>query len=234
MKLGYIWYIIITAIQLELDPERIHYTVKDHRVSPWAEYMPDTIAGREHPSPTTEEMSQVDINPFWRLDFVPIFEKILIPGRDDPNDAIICDLITHVLADVDRICGMCGRDFRVLLVMKDISDGCFGDKQTAALFSVFEKRALAEALIMLYKTSDSLMCLSNLFTMIMTDFVIRDRDYREIVFYNPNAFDEREDGKLRFIIGLFLPLDYSYAVHWRYTYGVIERGESMTLEAFVL
>jgi len=248
---NYIWYPLIEAIQLGYDTTKIRYRVKDrkffsnigdeqirysakaHHVSPLLEYMPPVLYDPDKTVKPEEKFSRVDINPYYR--FGSIYEYILRPERNDPNDLIVCDIITHILAHIDRICGMSRRDFHLLLITDEIEQGCFGEpKDDFKLFSVAEKRALAEALIMFYETSNSLRCLDVLFNAIMTDFNIMLRDNEEVVFYNPYRFDAREDKKLRFIIKLFLPIDFPHVIHWQHTYGTIEHDESMTLEGFVL
>jgi hypothetical protein len=140
-----------------------------------------------------------------------------------------------MLAHIDRICGMSRRDFRILLIMQEIADGCYGNRADVyKLFSTPEKRALAESLIMLYETGNTLRSLDALFGKIMTDFELRLRDNEEVVLYNPYGFMEKEDRKLRFILELFLPIDFPFVIHWRYTYGTAGHDESMIMERFVL
>jgi hypothetical protein len=127
------------------------------------------------------------------------------------------------------------RDFHLLAVIKEIENGCYGSvDKTFKLFTLVEKRALAEALIMLYKTANCMRSLDKLFNMIMTDFYIRLKDKEEVVFYNPFGFDTREDKKLRFIIKLFLPIEFRFVIHWEYTYGSVDHDESMAIDGFVL
>jgi len=251
INLWYLWYPLIQAIQQGYDTTKIHYRVKDrkfftqledeqicysanaHHISPLLEYMPLVIYDPDHRVKEEELFSRVDINPYIR--FGAIFDPIVRPERHDPNDLLVCDIIAHMLAHIDRICGMSKRDFRLLIIMEEIGAGLFGANVDAYnLFSVTEKRALAEALIMLYETENSLRSLDTLFNNIMTDFNLMLRDQEEVVFYNPYGYNKRDDTKLRFIIKLFLPIDFPYVIHWRYTYGTIELDESIYLEKFVL
>jgi len=249
--MNYIWYPLIEAIVAGYDTTKIHYRVCDkvffdslssetvrinanaHHVSPLLEYLPLALYDPDNSVSLEDKLTHADVNPYLR--FTSIFSHILRPERHDQNDLIVCDIITHMLAHIDRICGMSKRDFHILLIIEEIENGCFGGmKEDFRLFNAAEKRALAEGLLVLYETSNSIRCLDTLFHMIMTDFQVRLRDNEEVVFYNPNGFDEREDKKLRFIIKLFLPIDFQYAIHWRYTYGSIDHDESMILESFVL
>jgi len=249
--MNFIWYPLIEAIQAEYDTNKIRYRVSDrtffdilngetirinaraHHISPYIEYLPIALYDPDKAVKLEDKLARVDVNPYHR--FYAIFHHILQPERHDANDLILCDIITHFLAHVDRICGMCRRDFRILIIIEEIERGCFGDaKEVFSLFNISEKRALAEGLLMLYETANSIRCLDALFQRIMTDFEVRLRDNMEVVFYNPYGFNEREDKKLQFIIKLFLPVDFSYVIHWQYTYGTIEHDESMMLEGFVL
>ena len=248
--MNYIWYPLIEAIEADYDTTKIHFRVCDrvffdtlddekvrvsaraHHISPLFEYMPLALYDPDKTVGLEEKLSRVDVNPFHR--FTRIFSQILSPERYDPNDLVICDIVTHILAHIDRICGMRMRDFRLLLMINEIEIGCYGNiKEGFRLFSISEKRAVAEILIMLYETSNCLRCLDALFQIIMTDFEVRLRDNVEVVFYNPNGYDEREDKKLQTIVKLFLPIDFPCVIHWRYTYGSIEHDESMILERFV-
>ena len=249
--MNYIWHPLIEAIQRGYNTTKLQYRLKDRRffcevgeeklgfdagaykISPLLEYMPLVLYDPDEAADREEQFSRMDVNPYHRFD--EIFRHILLPERNDPNDLVVCDIITHMLAHIDRICGMSKRDFQLMLIINEITGGCYGDAERVfQLFSVIEKRALAEALIMLYKTSNPLRCLDVLFSVIMTDYHIRLRDNEEVVFYNPYGFDEREVKKLRFIIVLFLPIDFPYVIHWRYTYGTVGLDESIKLEEFVL
>ena len=249
--MNYIWYPMIEAIQADFDTTKIHYRVCDttffdtldgeavrisanaHHISPLLEYMPLAIYDPDGVVTLEDKLARVDVNPYQR--FTAIFSHILKPERYDPNDLIVCDIITHMLAHIDRICGMRKRDFRILSIIDEIERGCFGNaRDVFSLFTVKEKRALAEGLIMLYETSNNLRCLDVLLHIIMTDFEVRLKDNEEVVFYNPYGFNEQEDKKLRFIIKLFLPVDFLFVIHWQYTYGSIDHDESMILESFVI
>jgi hypothetical protein len=248
--MNYIWFPLIEAIQAEYDTTKIRYRVCDrlffeqwedetlriearaHHISPLLEYIPIALYDPDHSVKLEDKLARVDVNPFYR--FTSIFSKILEPERYDPNVLVVCDIITHMLAHIDRICGMCRRDFRILIIIDEIENGCFGDARGVFhLFTTLEKRALAEGLIMLYNTSNCLRSLDALFHVILTDFEVRLRDGIEVVLYNPYGFNEREDRMLKFIIRLFLPIDFPYVIHWQYTYGSIDHDESMMLERFV-
>jgi len=249
--MNYIWYPLIEAIIAGYDTIKIRYRVCDkvffetidgettrlearaHHVSPLLEYLPITLYDPDGAAGLEERLARVDVNPYHR--FTEIFTNILDPERHDHNDLIVCDIITHMLAHIDRICGMSRQDFRILIAIGEIENGCFsGMREDFSLFSTTEKRALAECLLMLYESANSLRCLDTLFHMIMTDFEVRLRDNEEVVLYNPNNYDEMEDRKIQFIIGLFMPIDFPCVVHWQYTYGSVDHDESMVLERFVL
>ena len=250
--MNYIWYPLIKAIEKDYDTTKIHYNLRDeealfsvgedehshgafdYRISPLFEYLPAILSDPSNAVKFDDKFSVVDINPYHR--FAKIFNHIILPDRNDTNDLIICDILTHILAHIDRICGMSKRDFLIIMIMREIGNGCFGEAEASpyALFTTPEKRALADALITLYETANCLRSMDGLLSAILPDFHVRLRKKTEVVFYNPYRFNEREDAMLRFVIKLFLPINYSYVIHWQHTYGVTGQDVSLVLEEFVL
>lgn len=231
---GYIWYPFIKAICTNKDTTDIHYrignntkgSIGDACVSPLLEYVPKTT----YASGEDDDYSAVDINPYFR--FATIF-KDMLTAENEFNYALINDVIMHTLVNIDRICGMSKRDFLIISIIDEIDKGFYGSG-AGKLFNMIEKRALAEILIMFYNSTDSISCMRALFKTIMTDFQIIIKENEEFVFYNPNAFDEQNHEKIKLIIKLFLPIGFSYVIHWGYSYGYIGYSESMNCEEFVL
>ena len=249
--MNYIWLPLIRAIQNGFDTTKIHYKVLDkedtfmvgedeyshgahiHRISPLFEYMPTVLFDPDGAVPLGKKIAEVDINPFHR--FEDIFAHAIIPDRNDPNDLLVLDAMVHILAHVDRICGMSKRDFLIVMIMDGLEKSCYGIANNYyGLFTVPEKRSLAEALIMMYETTDCLRSLDVLISMIMPDFRVRIRDDEEVVLYNHFGYNEKEDKKLKFIIKLFMPITIPYVIHWQHTYGTIGQDRGMELEEFVV
>jgi len=232
---GYIWYPFIEALCHEKDAVGIHYRlghntnslIGNASISPFLEYVPKTLYSSNEDA---SDYRTVDVNPYFR--FKKIFKDIL-NSESNANYEIVCDLIMHILVDIDRICGMNRRDFLITMIVDGIERGHYG-REAIQLFNMVEKRVLAEVLIMFYNTSDSLSCLKTLFTMIMTDFDIILKDNEEFIFYNPYPFDQQNNEKIKFIIKVLLPIGFPYVIHWRYSYGYIGYAESMNCEEFVL
>lgn len=231
---SYIWYPLIKTICNNKDTAEIHYKlgnntkgpIGDAGISPLLEYVPKTY----YASGEDANYNSVSVNPYFR--FKAIF-KDLLSSENSSNYEIICDIIMHILANLDIVCGMSRRDFLIMIIMEEIDEGYYGC-EAVKLFNTVEKRALADVLIMFYNTSDSLGCLTALFKMILTDFQIVLKDNEEFVFYNRFPFDEQNNEKIKFIIKLFLPIGFPYVIHWRYSYGYVGYSESMNCEEFVL
>jgi len=249
--MNYIWYPLIIAIEYEYDISKIHFQVKDkefycdttdkefvynaedHRISPLFEYLPTILYDPSSVVNLDDKFSYIDINPYYR--FGDIFKHILHPDRDDTNDLVICDIVLHILAYVDRICGMSKHDYKVMIIINEIEQGCYGETNDVfRLFNLKEKKVLAESLIMLYETENCFRSLDTLFNRIMTDFKIGLRDNQEIVIHHPYEFDEQKNKKLLFILKMFLPIGFPYVIHWHYTYGIVGHETSMVMEEFFL
>jgi len=155
--------------------------------------------------------------------------------RNDTNDLIVCDIIAHMLAHIDRHCGMNKKDFHIMLLLREMENGCYGDADIfIKLFDVVEKRALVEAMLMFYETQNGFRTLDTLLTRIMTDFSVVLRDNAEAVLYNSYGYDAVADKKIRFIVKLLLPIGLPYIIHWQNTYGTLDHEESMKMGEFVL
>ena len=232
---GYIWYPFIKTIRNNRNTTKIHYklgnstkgSIGNAAISPLLEYVPETIYTS---SDEETDYSTVYVNPYFR--FKAIFKDIL-NSEINSNYEVLCDIIMHILVNIDIVCGMSKRDFLTMIIMDEIDKGYYGT-EIAKLFNTVEKRALAEILIMFYNTSDSLGCLTALFKMVMTDFQIIIKDNKEFVFFSPSPFDKQNNEKVKSIIKLFLPIGFPYVVHWRYSYGYIGHSECMNCEEFVL
>ena len=249
--MNFIWLPLIQAIQNGYAAANIHYKLKDkedtftvdgekhshgshtHRISPLFEYMPTVLFDPNGAVPLGRKIAEVDINPYHR--FGEIFNHIILPDRDDPNDPLVFDAITHILAHIDRICGMSKRDFQIIMIMKGLEDGSHGETDDHyGLFTFPEKRAVAEALLGMYETANCLRTLDRLLSTIMPECGFRIKDNEEAVFYSRLSHDEKEEKKLRYLIKFFLPIGHPHVIHWRNTYGTVGYEKGMALEEFVL
>lgn len=225
-----IWGPYLALVQQDISPEKLHYTVKNNRVSPYLELQSDNLYGNSSDS----SFQKLDVNPYIR--FFSIFEPLITPddlGYEEFSQAL-SDIILHYLADLDLKAGMCRQDFYTAFIVRDMENGAFGGTGGFDVFSAIEKWEIARILLCFYKTADSVYCLSLALNKLLPVCEILIREGEEFVFYMREMQNETDSKKLLFLIRLFLPLSFPYTIHWGKTYGITGYDETMELGSFIL
>lgn len=226
----YIWEPVILFERQEQKRTAINYRVQKTRVSPYMELQTDSIY---------EEMEQnesdyyFDVNPYKR--FSEIFDFITSDdlGYTELNEGL-GDMILQYLADIDIQSKLCKREFYIGFFIKELEEGAFGNKDAFQLFTVVEKRAIAQELITLYETADYFPCLMRTIKIIFPACELYIRDKEEVVFYMKEKENQIQHKKLFAICDLFLPITFPFVIHWLKTYGVVGHNSTMRLEDFIL
>ncbi len=226
-----IWAPYLSVLQQEGDFSRLHYIVKNNRVSPYLELQADSLYGNGN---YEDGAARLDVNPYVR--FFEIFDPLLTPDDDgyEEFDQALCDVILHELADLDLKFGMCRHDFHIRLLLRDMERGVYGGLTELAAFTGMEKRVIAEYLLCFYDTADAAYCLSGAALALLSPCEAYIREGEEFVFYMRQPYEEAQEKKVLFLARLFLPLTCACTIHWTKTYGAIGYGETMRLEEFVL
>ena len=226
-----IWAPYLSMLQHEGDLCRLHYIVKNNRVSPYLELQAESL----HGNGTYEDgFARLDVNPYVR--FFSIFDPLLTPddlGYEEFDQAL-SDIILHELADLDIKLGMCRHDFYIRLLIRDLEQGVYGGTTQLAVFTRMEKRIIAEYLLCFYHTADGAYCISEAAHALLPICEVYIREGEEFVFYMRQPYEEKEEHRILFLIRLFLPLASSHTIHWTQTYGVLGYEETMQMEDFVL
>lgn len=222
-----IWGPYLALVQQDISPGKLHYTVKNNRVSPYLELQADNLYGNS-------SFQKLDVNPYIR--FSSIFEPLVTPddlGYEEFSQAL-SDIILHYLADLDLKAGMCKQDFYTAFIARDMENGVFGGTDMLALFTTAEKWKIARILLCFYKTADSVYCFSLALKKLLPACEILIHEGEEFVLYMREIQNETESKKLLFLIRLFLPLSFPYTIHWDKTYGITGYNETMKLGSFII
>ncbi len=228
---GRIWGPYLAALQEDGDLSRLHYTVKNNRVSPYLELQAESLYGN---GDYKDGIDHLDVNPYIR--FFKIFDPLLSPddlGYEEFSQSL-SDIILHYLADLDLKMGMSKRDFYIRFLVQEMEDGAFGGQKDLCAFSRPEKQSIAAWLLRFYNTGDGPGSLSGSAGELIPLCSVYIREGEEIVFYMRQPFEDAEERRLKFLIRLFLPLACSCTIHWTRTYGVIGYEKTMPVEDFIL
>lgn len=226
-----IWGPYLAVRQQGGDIASLRYRVKNARVSPYMELQADSL----YENGSYEEgFRHLDVNPYLR--FFSIFDPFLMPedaGYEEFYEAL-ADILLHYLADLDLKMGMCRQDFYRNLIVQDMEAGVYGAFLQLAAFTDMEKQEIAWRILCFYHTGDGPGCLQKAAASLLPECRIYIREGQEFVFYMREPYDETDERRLGYLIRLFLPLSYSWTVHWMQTYGVTGYGETMQMGDFIL
>jgi len=228
----YVWELILKALSQGIDEKNIRFRVFGGNTSPHLEMV---LSSFIHQDRLPEYLlSDVAVNPYIR--FSDIFYEWIPPEKNiypEFNDAL-ADIIVHYLARLDLKSGMTRREYQIKFIEDDIENGLFGDGEVFAALNQAEKKRIAVEILNLYKTNDYMNCLRRVSDELLPYMQILDKSGGEIIFWCREAENEKTRGKLMLIAKLFMPLNIKRVIHWEYTYGVIDKPETMKLEQFVM
>lgn len=213
------------------DIKKLHYQVQQNPISPYLEIQSDSLY---ETSWREESFYFVDVNPYVR--FSKMFESLLTP--DDLGytafTSAFSDILMHLLADLDLYTGQTRQEFFLSFLLANLETGSMGGAEEWNYFSKEEKKKIALQLFVFYQTSDWFSCLHTLLQQLLPMCGMEVKAKEELLFYLKQDREEKIEAKLKYCIRLFLPVSFSYQIHWNYTYGVIGYGETMRLEQFIL
>ncbi|WP_210089056.1 iron-dependent peroxidase [Paenibacillus turicensis] len=223
MGLNYIWDLVIKAKQAGIDPSQI--TFKPAEVySPYMELSQQDLNGGVIPN-------VVEVNPYYR--FYDIFRDLfdINVTEDVELRYTLFDIVIHFLADLDLMQGMNKREYYISFVLLDIESGLYGTavKNWMSLFTKEEQEMIAEGILRMYDTGESLQLLKSVVRSIFprsTIYVNRE-EKDEMLFFIGRKQSERSSGKLQLLMTLFLPVRFQTQVYWDCHFGIIEAENTM-------
>lgn len=229
--MNFIWEPLIQMMRQDMRLEKLHYYVRNNRVSPYMELQQDSLYEKEL---TEASAAHTDVNPYVR--FSELFERFMVPddlGYTEFSEAF-GDVLLHYLADLDIKSGMCKREFYIKFILSDLEKGSACAIEELEGLSVTEKRAIADGLATLYETADFMNCLIGVIHELLPYCQILTRDEEEIVFYMREQKNGASEQRIRLIITLFLPVWILYVIHWEKTFGLTGYDNTMRLGGFVI
>ena len=219
------WEVILRAMEQGQDPHEIQFQPEFHG-SPYRE------ASFEALNRTELMEREVNINPLYR--FSHIFGTLL-----DINEAqypklreMFFDVFMHYQSQLDLRQGLTKSEYYARAVLRDILSGVYGTKAAEAvtLFTNKEAKNILYGMLNLFKCGTSMELFRKITrTIYPRAMVYRNNDiYREILLYIPRMKSSVDEGKIGFLISMFLDINYTVYTFWSRHFGVI--GLDGTLE----
>ena len=181
---------------------------------------------------------EIEVNPYYR--YYEIFKDLFNINNEEDVEfrETFFDIIMHFIADIDAMSGMTKREFYLKFTIDDISNGILGDriKEQFEVFNYNEKIIIAENLIKMYKTGQSLYLLKDTVRRIFVNTTIY-ANYEtsdELLFYIPYVMSEINEAKIAFIKEFFLPIRFRTEIYWEDHFGVIGADKTMKIDSIAI
>jgi len=185
-----------------------------------------------------EVEEEIEINPYYR--YYEIFKDLFNINNEEYIELreTLFDIVMHFIADIDAMSGMTKREFYLRFIIEDISKGILGEriKKNFEIFDNKEKMIIAENLIKMYKTGQTLYLLRDTVRRIFLNTTIyaNNEMKNELLFYIPYSRSEINEAKMEFIKEFFLPINFRTEIYWEDHFGVIDVEETMKIDSIAI
>ncbi|AWB43678.1 iron-dependent peroxidase [Paenibacillus sp. CAA11] len=230
MGLNYIWDLVIKAREAGIPKGSLTF-VPAEVYSPYMELsQQDLNAGAAE--------TRVEVNPYYR--FEDIFQQLfdLNLQEDAELRATLFDIVIHFLADLDMMQGMNKREYHIRFVIRDLLSGRFGERiaQQFGLFDKEEQDRIADSLLSMYDTGESLHLLKSLIsrTFRSSTIYVNSEEKDEMLIYIGQKSSARAAERLELILDLFLPVRFRTEIYWDAHFGILEQEETMLIDQIAL
>lgn len=180
----------------------------------------------------------VEINPLYRFgkELGTLFDGN-IPWLEQTRQ-IFFDVCMHYITQLDLREGLSRQDFYLHLLERDFVQGRFGGKATMAvgLFTKCERKKWLASLLNLMHGGNYLYEFRKILKEIYPQFLLyenNDMAYELLVYLGAQE-TTAERGRIKFLIWLFLPIQYVVHIFYDHHFGIIGIDETMVLDEMVL
>lgn len=230
--MNYIWEALLKADKENLDRRNIKFK-KAEVCSPYMEMSLEDINLNLLP-----EGYSIEVNVYYR--FYEIFKNLCdINFRENTElRETILDIILHYLGELDLKEGICKEEFQKKFLLKDISEGAYGDSLKAHIksFTSDDLNIFLSGFITLYKTGTSLQLFNKVLRNIFKKSIIYiSKDHpKDIYIYLDELKSELLEGKIKAILDSFLPINMHPFIFWDKNFGIIGIDRYMKLDEIIM
>ena len=230
--MNYIWEALLKADKENIDRQKIKFK-KAEICSPYMEMSLEDLNLRLIP-----EGHSIDVNVYYR--FHEIFKELCdinFTENYELKDTLL-DIVLHYLGELDLKEGICKEEFQKKFIMKDITEGVYGDilKDNIQSFNSEDLDVFLSGLITLYRTGTSLLLFNRILRNIFKRSIIyssQDKP-KDIYIYLDEIKDKELEKKVEAILDTFLPINMNPFIFWDKHFGIIGIDESMEIGETVM
>lgn len=229
--MNYVWEVAIKADKSNIKRESLKYKPTRYG-SPYMEVAFENINAREI------EEQIVEVNPLYRFQnvFMELFDINLEKYKDMRE--YFFDIFMQYMIQLDLRQGYSKKEYYYKFILKEILNKFYSEQNIEAIkcFKKEEIYLIFCYVVRLYNCGSSVF----LFKQIMRglyrkSIVYASNDYvDEYLIYIGRKETEEEIKKIKFIVGMFLPVSFKVHLFWENHFGIIDVDETMEIDEIAL
>ncbi len=229
--MDYIWDIAIKAKECNRKKSDLFFKQSEN-VSPWYEQS-FTSLNQDRIYDNT-----IEINALCR--FSEIFREILHKDLEELEEfrKFFYDLSMHFLCDIDLYKGITKNEIYLSKIKQEIVLGIYGDsyKEMFQVFTEQEKNKILPLMFKQIEIGSSILIFNSSIKRIYPDVLIYQvkEDKKQLLMYlgfNKNLLEEK---RVKFLVDIFLPLNFDIRIFWGNHFGVLGTDATMIADEIAI
>ena len=229
--MNYAWEAALVADRMGIRRENLRFVPAEDG-SPYTELVQEMLNGQEL------EEAEAKINPLYR--FAEVFSSVFDRNIEDYRQTreAFFRVFMQYMVQLDLRQGLSRQEYAVGFLFRDILAGVFGPEAAWVIqtFGGDRLRHLLRLILKLYRCGSSVGLFREVMRFLYPDSLVyaSNDEVRELLIYVGVKETEGEKGKLDFLKGMFLPVNYRVFLFWEHHFGIIGVEETMELDKMVL
>ena len=227
-----LWEVVLEAKKEQIPLKNLRF-VHEEKGSAYMELSLPFINQDELQGETT-----IGVNTYCR--FYSIFKHMYQPDQKEfpylRNS--LTNLIIHMLAENDARRGMTKEEYYKKLLIRDIQSGVFGNEAINVFVHMEqeEQNKLMSGWLRSYRTGSSLaIFIDMIHSLIDNSIVYHNNDFpEELLVYTSSRKNDELEQRLKFLIELFLDIQYHIEIYYEYHFGIIGIEDTMQIDEFAI
>ena len=227
-----LWEVVLEAKKEKIPLKNLRF-VHEEKGSAYMELSLPFINQDELQGETT-----IGVNTYCR--FYSIFKHMYQPDQKEfpylRNS--LTNLIIHMLAENDARRGMTKEEYYKKLLIRDIQSGVFGNEAINVFVHMEqeEQNKLMSGWLRSYRTGSSLaIFIDMIHSLIDNSIVYHNNDFpEELLVYTSSRKNDELEQRLKFLIELFLDIQYHIEIYYEYHFGIIGIEDTMQIDEIAI
>jgi DNA-dependent RNA polymerase auxiliary subunit epsilon len=227
-----LWEVVLEAKKEQIPLKNLRF-VHEEKGSAYMELSLPFINQDELQGETT-----IGVNTYCR--FYSIFKHMYQPDQKEfpylRNS--LTNLIIHMLAENDARRGMTKEEYYKKLLIRDIQSGVFGNEAINVFVHMEqeEQNKLMSGWLRSYRTGSSLaIFIDMIHSLIDNSIVYHNNDFpEELLVYTSSRKNDELEQRLKFLIELFLDIQYHIEIYYEYHFGIIGIEDTMQIDEIAI